>query len=152
MPLTIRPADPADIPFMAEIRAQTKGTAAFWTDRIERYLRGAHSPRQALEPRSVFVAAEDGKIAGFVAGHRTRRFDCDGEVQWIDIDREYRRRGIGRELMAEIGAWFVMQKATRVCVNVDINNLAARKLYEKCGARSLDKAWMIWDDASLIGR
>jgi hypothetical protein len=81
MQLTIRSAEPTDIPAMAELRAQTKGTQAFWTDHIDRYLRGEHSPEEALELRSAFVATDEAKIVGFVAGHRTRRFDCDGEVQ-----------------------------------------------------------------------
>jgi GNAT superfamily N-acetyltransferase len=89
---------------------------------------------------------------GFVAGHRTRRFDCDGEVQWIDVDQQQRGRGIGYKLMAQIGSWFVMQHAKRICVNVDANNLAARKLYDHCGARPLNEGWMVWDHSSLICR
>jgi ribosomal protein S18 acetylase RimI-like enzyme len=150
MPLTIRPAEPTDIPAIAELRAQTKGGQAFWTDRINRYLRGEHSPQKALELRSAFVATDEGEIVGFVAGHRTRRFDCDGEVQWIDVDRQHRGCGVGYQLIAHIGAWFLLQNAGRICVNVDTNNLAARKLYEKCGARPLNEAWMVWDHSSLI--
>lgn len=150
MPLMIRPAEPPDIPSMAEIRAQTKGTQSFWADRIDRYLRGEHSPQQALPLRSAFVAEDQGKIVGFVAGHRTRRFDCDGEVQWIDVDQQHRGRGIGYKLLAQMGSWFVSQETKRICVNVDTNNLAARKLYETCGARPLSEAWMVWDDSSLI--
>lgn len=150
MPLAIRPAEPADIPSMAELRAQTKGTQSFWTDRIDRYLRGEHSPQEALEVRSAFVATDEGKIVGFVAGHRARRFNCDGEVQWIDVDQQQRGRCIGYKLMAQIGAWFASQNAKRICVNVDANNLAARKLYENYGARPLNDAWMVWDHSSRI--
>jgi ribosomal protein S18 acetylase RimI-like enzyme len=151
MPLTIRPAEPADIAAVAELRAQTKGTQAFWTDRIDQYLRGEHSPQKALELRSAFVAIEEGKIVGFVAGHRTRRFECDGELQWIDVDQQHRGSGIAYKLMAQMGAWFISQNAKRICVNVDSDNLPARRLYEKCGARPLNGAWMVWDDASRIG-
>lgn len=119
MLLTIRPAEPKDIPAMAELRAQTKGTQAFWTDRINQYLRGKRSPQKALEPRSAFIATDEEKIVGFVAGHRTCRFDCDGEVQWIDGDQQQRGRGIGYKVMAQIGAWFVSQNAKRICMNVE---------------------------------
>lgn len=145
MQLTIRPADATDVPCIAELRAQTKGTQSFWADRIERYLRGDHSPQKALDARSAFVATHEGKIVGFVAGHRTRRFDCDGELQWIDVDHQHRRRGIGYHLMAQMGEWFVSNNAQRICVNVDEHNIAARKLYEKCGARVLGDAWMLWE-------
>lgn len=150
MPLTIRPAESTDIRFMAELRAQTKGTQSFWIDRIDRYLRGEHSPQKALELRSAFVASDEEKILGFVAGHHTRRFDCDGEVQWIDVDQQHRGHGVAYKLMAQIGAWFVSQNIKRICVNVDSNNVAARKLYENCGARPLNDAWMVWDDAARI--
>ena len=148
MRLTIRPAEATDICSMAELRAQTKGTQAFWTERIDKYLRGEHSPQKALELRSAFIAVDKGKTVGFVAGHLTRRFECDGEVQWIDVDQQRRRKGIAYKLMAQIGAWFVSQNAKRICVNVDANNMAARKLYENCGARPMNKAWMVWDDSS----
>lgn len=150
MPIIIRVAEQADIPAMAQLRAQTKGTQAFWTERIRQYLRGEHSPQMALGNRSAFVAAEAGKVIGFVAGHRTRRFDCEGEVQWIDVDHQQRGFGIGYRLMAQIGAWFESQNARRICVNVDTDNMPARKLYEKCGAQPLSDAWMIWEDSSLI--
>ena len=140
MPIIIRAADQADIPAMAQLRAQTKGTPAFWTERICQYLRAEHSPQMALESRSAFVAVDEGKIIGFVAGHRTRRFDCEGEVQWIDVDHQQRGLGIGYQLMAQVGAWFTSQNAKRICVNVDIDNMPARKLYEKCGAQPLKDA------------
>ena len=146
----LRPAERTDIALMAELRAQTKGTESFWIDRIDQYLRGEHSPQHALADRSAFVAVEERNVVGFVAGHRTRRFHCDGELQWIDVDQGKRRRGIGYRLVAQIGAWFASGDMKRICVNVDPNNLAARKLYTKCGAQTLNEHWMIWDDSRLI--
>ena len=48
MPVTFRPAEGADVSAMAAIRAQQWGDKTFWTDRITWYLRGEHSPQQAL--------------------------------------------------------------------------------------------------------
>lgn len=122
----------------------------FWTDRIDRYFRGEHSPQQALSARAGFVAIDRGEVQGFVAGHLTRRFGCEGELQWIDVAGHAQRQGIGYELITQIGAWFVEQNAVRVCVNVDPNNTAARRLYTRCGARQLSKFWMIWNDARVM--
>jgi ribosomal protein S18 acetylase RimI-like enzyme len=146
MPI-LRPIQPADLPSVAQLRAQTKGTESFWVDRIGRYLCGEHSPQHALAERSAFVAIDEQKIVGFVAGHHTRRFNCDGELQWIDVDQDHRRRGIAVTLVAQIGEWFVAENLTRICVNVDPNNLAAQKLYAKCGAQPLNEHWMIWEDS-----
>jgi GNAT superfamily N-acetyltransferase len=145
--MTIRPAEDSDIPLMARIRAQNWETESFWTDRICRYLRGEHSPQKALAGRAIFVAVEEGELVGFVAGHRTTRFGCEGELQWIDVREDKRSLGIGHKLMERMGAWFVEQRAGRICVNVEPVNKPARALYSKCGAQPLKEHWMIWDDA-----
>jgi hypothetical protein len=38
-----------------------------------------------LTERAAFVAIDDGDLVGFVAGHKTRRLGCDGELQWINV-------------------------------------------------------------------
>jgi ribosomal protein S18 acetylase RimI-like enzyme len=73
-------------------------------------------------------------MAGFVAGHRSQRFDCDGELQWIDVAEEFRGRGIAGRLLTEMAEWFVRHDARRVCVNVDPGNAIARRLYASRGA------------------
>ena len=147
--MILRPVEQADIPWMAAIRAQG-GTAAFWKDRIGLYLSGQHSPQQALTARAAFVAIDRNDLVGFVAGHRTRRFGCDGELQWINVVEERRGQGIAGRLMVKIGAWFVEQDAYRVCVNVEPKNTAARHLYSRCGAQPLDDYWMIWEDSRAM--
>ena len=66
------------------------GDKTFWTDRITWYLRGEHSPQQALPERAAFVAVDEGKLVGFVAGHsrvdsvagvKQRRASADGWQQ-----------------------------------------------------------------------
>jgi GNAT superfamily N-acetyltransferase len=150
MPLIIRPAEDTDIPAMAEIRAAERGDTAFWAERITGYCRGVHSPQHALAERAVFVADDEAQLAGFVAGHRTRRFDCDGELQWINVAAHRRGKGIADALMERIAAWFVAQDAHRICVNVDPQNTVARRLYSRWGARPLNEHWMVWDAARLM--
>jgi GNAT superfamily N-acetyltransferase len=145
--MMVRAIEQADIPLAAAIRARGWKTEAFWIDRIGRYLKGEHNPQQALEPRAMFVAVYEDHLAGFVAGHRTRRFGCDGELQWIDVIEERRGLGIATKLIAQMGTWFVEQGAYRICVNVASENVIARTLYMKCGAQSLKEGWMVWEDA-----
>lgn len=115
----IRRAEHSDVSSMAEIRAQRWGTREFWIERIGPYLQGEYFPQYALVNRAVFVADEDGVVAGFVAGHQTTRHGCDGELQWIDVAEDRRRLGIAAKLLATAGSWFVEQDLTRICVNVD---------------------------------
>jgi GNAT superfamily N-acetyltransferase len=152
MPTRIRPAEEADVPAMASIRAREWETEAYWLDRIGNYLRGEDGPKQSLPARAVFVALERTEVIGFVAGHRTRRFGCDGELEWVNVVEENRGHGIACKLLQQMAAWFVEHDALRICVDVDPKNLAAWQLYSKFGAKPLRKHWMVWEDARLIGK
>lgn len=165
MTVKIKPAEDRDIAAMAALRAQEWETAAYWEALIGQYLRGEHSPQQALPPRTVLVAVDHdkdhnkvhgkdagnaGKVVGFVAGHRTCRYGCDGELEWINVAQEARGCGVAGTLLAAIAAWFVQQDALRVCVDVDPNNTAARGLYAKFGAQPLNDHWMVWEDVRVM--
>jgi hypothetical protein len=93
MPIMIRAAAESDIAAMASLRAETWGSEAYWKERIGGYLNGAHSPHQALAARAAVVAIADGTVAGFIAGHRTKRFGYDGN--WSGSMSA--RRAAGRE-------------------------------------------------------
>jgi GNAT superfamily N-acetyltransferase len=133
---------------MASIRAKQWETAAYWQRRIPGYLNGELSPQQALAPRAAFVAADGQQIVGLVAGHLTRRFQCDAELEWIDTIAERRRQGIARALLRTMAGWFVEHNACKVCV--DPGNDIARAVYAKYGAQPLNQHWMVWDDARIL--
>jgi len=48
-------------------------------------MRGGLRPQQVLTPRILYVAIESENVVGLVAGHLTRRFDCTGELKWINV-------------------------------------------------------------------
>jgi GNAT superfamily N-acetyltransferase len=152
MPIEIRPSRASDVAAMAAIRARGSHNYDFWADRIARYLRGEHAPQQALAERAAFVALDGDALVGFVAGHRTRRNGCDGELQWIDVIEECRGQGIAGRLLQPIFAWFVEQRAFRICVNVAPENLPAVRLYAGHGAVPLNAHWMVWEDARQMRR
>jgi ribosomal protein S18 acetylase RimI-like enzyme len=145
--ITFRPAQAADIPRMAALRAREWGTEPYWMERITGYLHRTVSAQQAQADRAAFVAQDGDLLAGFVAGHRTRRHGCHAELEWINVAEASRGAGLGRLLLAQIGAWFVEQGARRVCVNVEPDNAAARRLYERCSAQPFKTHWMIWEDS-----
>jgi GNAT superfamily N-acetyltransferase len=146
MPIEVRSAQDTDIPVMAVLRSQEWETEAYWLGRITRYLRAESSPQHGLPSRAAFVAEENGEVVGFVAGHLTQRHQCDGELEWINVAKEQRGRGVADLLMKAMAQWFVKQSARRVCVDVDPKNATARKLYAKHGAQTLNKHWMVWRD------
>jgi ribosomal protein S18 acetylase RimI-like enzyme len=145
-------ANEKDIPAMARLRSARWGTEEYWNARITGYMRGESDPQQALKPRMLFVAVDGENVVGFIAGHLTRRYGCDGELEWIDVSLEYRGKGIAWGLFRRLAIWFIEQKSLKICVDVDPDNLVAVKFYTRHGAEPLNKHWMFWKDISLVAK
>ncbi|MGI8498478.1 MAG: GNAT family N-acetyltransferase [Gemmatimonadaceae bacterium] len=111
--------------------------------RMLRYLAGEHHPQKALGPRAIWMAAEGESPIGYVAGHLTRRFGCDGELQWIYVVPEHRRAQVGSKLLRLLAGWFHEHGAQRICV--DVGDDDARPFYSSHGAVELNRHWMAVD-------
>jgi ribosomal protein S18 acetylase RimI-like enzyme len=147
MPTIIcRKANLADAGALARIRSAGWGAERYWHDRITGYMRGEVHPQQALAPRVVLVAEEKGEIVGLAAGHLTRRFGCQGELEWLDVVSARRRTGIASELLRGLATWFEGRQARRICVDVDPSNTPARAFYRKYGAQDMNRNWLVWRD------
>jgi GNAT superfamily N-acetyltransferase len=116
--------------------------------RMQAYLMGEHHPRQALGPRAMWLALEGESPVAYAAGHLTRRYDCEGEVQYLYVLPEYRRRGVAAGLLRQLAGWFVEHEARRVCV--DVGSEGGRRFYESQGAKELNRHWMVWEDVGEI--
>ena len=132
----------ADVPLLIELPREGE---AGGDRRMPQYLAGEHHPQNALLPRAMWMATDgDDTPVGYVAGHLTRRFDCDGELQWIYVVPDHRRTHVASELLALVAGWFVENGARRVCV--DVGSEDARPFYRYHGAVELNKHWMVWED------
>lgn len=136
-----RKADLADVPRL--VRLPREGEAG-GDPRMLRYLAGEHHPQQALLPREMWMAAEGESPIGYVAGHLTGRFGCDGELQWIYVVPERRRSQVASKLLRLLAGWFLEHGARRVCV--DVGDDEARPFYRRHGAVELNRHWMVWND------
>jgi ribosomal protein S18 acetylase RimI-like enzyme len=147
--VSYRQAQLSDIPAIARLRGpDEEGGAA--EERMARYLAGEHHPQHALMPRVLYVALGGDAVVGYIAGHLTRRYGCDGELQWIYVIPEHRGSGVASELLCRLAAWFVEQKAARVCVDVTPTNTRARRFYTRHGAVTLKPYWLVWDDIGVV--
>lgn len=139
-------AHPSDIPSLVRMRGEEDPPDA----RMLAYLLGEHHPQQALGPRAMWMALDGESPVGYIAGHLTRRFGCDGELQYLYVLPSHRRRRVAAGLLAPLATWFVDQGARRVCV--DVGSEGARRFYESQGARDLTPHFMVWEDVSeLLG-
>ena len=146
----IRTADIGDVDALARIRSAEWGTFPYWQARIRGYMLGERNPGEALPPRMVIVAVTGDEGVGFIAGHRTRRHGCEGELQWLDVTRALRRTGVATELLRRLALWFARNEAKRVCVDVDPGNAPARAFYTRNGAAPLNPHWLVWEDVTLL--
>lgn len=133
---------------LAKIRTIGSASVEYWEDRIRNYSLGLVNPQHALPPRIIYLATYNVQVVGFIAGHLTRRFNCDGELQWIDTIPEFQNRGIASHLVKLLAAWFINNKAYKICV--DPGNPIARSFYAKNGATNLNDHWMYWNDIRTI--
>jgi ribosomal protein S18 acetylase RimI-like enzyme len=145
--INYRIATVSDVPALIGIRnSGESGGASF--ERMTKYLEGTHYPQLALQPRIMWIAEDSETVAGYIAGHLSHRFGCEGELQWIYIVTHWRGSYLSSELLRLLAKWFVDQNAFRICV--DVGNEQARRFYMKNGAKVLNEHWLIWEDISSI--
>jgi GNAT superfamily N-acetyltransferase len=142
-----RRAELADVPRL--VRLPQPGEAG-GDRRMLQYLAGEHHPQLALPPRALWLAEVGDAPIGYAAGHLTRRFGCDGELQWIYVTAEHRRSRVASTLLALLAAWLVEHGARRVCV--DVGDDGARPFYRYHGAVELNRHWMVWPDIGAVLR
>lgn len=133
---------------MARIRAAEWESYEYWVRRISGYMGGEVSPGKALPRRTVIVGEKNGEVVGFISGHLTERFGCDGELQWINVAAPWRGMGIAPELLRRLAVWFQAQGARKICVDPDERS---RSFYVRHGAQPLNKHWLVWEDVGVIG-
>ena len=136
---------------MAECRL-TDPTAGPGDARMADYFAGKHHPQQARAPRIGYVATGEDRVVGYIAGHLTRRYECDGELQYLFVAPADRRAGIAGELVSRLFQWFVTQGAYKICVNVEPENQPARAFYRRWGAEEMSRYWYVWPDIRILVR
>lgn len=137
---------------MAQLREESGWHGGAGAGTMRRYLAGEHHPHHSLAPRVAYVAMSGGTVVGYIAGHRTTRFGCAGELQWLLVAPTQRRGTVASGLLAALATWFSAQGATRVCVNVAPENVPARRFYSRHGAMDLSEYWMVWSDVAVAAR
>lgn len=81
--------------------------------------------------KTVYLAYEDGQIAGQL---RVRRqWNRFANIEDLVVDRQLRRRGIGRKLIERAEGWAREKGLAGLVLETQTNNLPAIRLYEACG-------------------
>src|SRR5271154_1013355 len=107
-----------EVCFANEFRFDRKSMSAFAAD------------RDAI----TLIAEDGGELIGFVIA-QVRRVEAGflAYIVTLDVAPEWRRKGLARELIAEIGERALAEGARRVLLHVFADNDAAIRFYERLG-------------------
>ena len=156
------PLDKSHIEAVARIQVRAMVASPFYDEatdeqvvykriypRVAGYFAGTYHPGHALPERAGFVAIADGAIRGFIAGHKTTRMGCTGELQWMFVGPDWQRKGIGSMLLLPLAEWFSAGSSSKVIVDASPEN-PSRPFYLKHGASAFDEYWLFWPDIGIL--
>lgn len=151
----IREAASADIPFILEVE-RACSTAAHWSE--EQYRKsidcvGGGPERLVLVAEMAEAELGRGTQLGFLVA---RHVSEEWELENIAVSQEFRRRGLGMQLLDALMAFVQETKGGAVLLEVRESNMAARQLYEKSGFRETGRRRNYYadpvEDAVLYGK
>jgi len=97
----------------------------------------------------IFVAEEDGKLVGLCwCSIVDRGVDKQGEIAEFYVEREYRSKGIGKELIAVAKQLFIEEQVVVAFVWTHHGNKAAIELYKNAGFKEVDQLVMAFVPAN----
>ena len=80
----------------------------------------------------IIVAEQDGRLIGYVSGSVRTAFYASGATAWVDeilVTPEFRRRGVGAQLMGAFEAWAERHESRQVA----LATRGAAAFYERLG-------------------
>jgi ribosomal protein S18 acetylase RimI-like enzyme len=100
---------------------------------VERFL--------AAEGTVAFLAVEKTTIQGWCWGYHLIRPDAASMayLHELEVVEDWRRRGLGRQLLGAFMATASFLGARRMFLNTGVDNVPARKLYESLGGRHAEQ-------------
>jgi aminoglycoside 6'-N-acetyltransferase I len=137
-------------PELADVEALTELRYRLWPDAPRQELRDeveallAGKPQSTL-PVAIFVAQDNGKLIGFVeVGLRSHVDGCDtsrpcGFLEGWYVEPEYRRRGVGGELVRRAETWCQEHGCTELGSDTWIDHGESQRAHAALGFEIVDR-------------
>lgn len=135
--LTMRSFQPADVPILMEIAKKSHTDTRFFFDQnfprekceslYEIWVRGS-----CENPADQVLVAE---VGGLTVGYITFKVtdETEGQISLVGIEKQARGKGVGKSLVNAALDWFAGRNVRSVQVITQGRNVAAQRLYQKCG-------------------
>lgn len=123
-----------DTPRVIEMREEELSSVESLFDEVFPQYRFNYFPETDVEEHSVFVTHDDGGyVNGFIHTVIKEEFN-DGLISYLVVDDNYRRQGLGRELMQDgLNRIFDYGDITEAYLRIDVNDLESEEFYESLG-------------------
>lgn len=147
-----RPAREEDVGPISKICPVSRASKEYWQCLLHNYIKNEFNPHHALPDRIVYVATREESVIAFIAGHLTHRSNYPGHLQWIAVEKDYQRKGIGSELLWKMGDWFI-KKDTR-CVRADVERWQTDlvNFYYNQKAERINTRGVCWNNIGTLMR
>jgi ribosomal protein S18 acetylase RimI-like enzyme len=132
----VRPARAADMPPLQDLAATAFVRSRFVVDPFFSPDDNQRLHREWVKnlfgglAQSIFVCEVDGQLAGFVSNSLS---GSEARIPLIATDARFRRRGVGRALVAAALHWSAQQGAQLAHVKTQAHNYPALALYHRAG-------------------
>lgn len=131
--LTIRPAEPADIPAIAQVDAAA--FAPLWRNSVENL---QFANRMAA---SFTLAEEADRIVGY---QLSTQFGRTGHLARLAVLPDLQSRGVGSALVGDMLDFFYQRDIREITVNTQRDNLASQHVYSKLGFAMTRQTLPVW--------
>lgn len=132
-------ASAEDLPQLADLLAELFTLESDFCPERDKQLRALHLILENPAQGRLFVVRDGQKIAGMANALIFISTAEGGRVLLLEdviVNRDYRGRGLGRELIEHVFAWAIEQNMLRVTLLADRDNRAALDFYSKLGFAS----------------
>ncbi len=133
----LRSCRPEDVPVLQEIARVSHRDTRFYSD--PNFLRSRCDALYELwiarscqgYADAVFVLEMGNQPVGYITCHR--QSSGEGQIGLFGVHPEWRGQGLGKRLIHHALRWFVQEGAWRVTVVTQGRNVAAQRVYQRCG-------------------
>jgi len=143
--IVVRDAKPSDIEKLVELRLSLQrhieaSNPMIWritAEGLGLIEQGLEEAMRADHDRMVVATTKNGEVIGFAHGQVSQRTDYRpnvvGTISKIYVQREFRRRGVGRRLVEGLCQFFRMKNVEEVTLRFVIGNREAEEFWRGLG-------------------